>query len=95
MTDWISFLLVGSENYSSHNYLAGFLVLATTKAYFSLFNIAAIILRPDKYNDTVELLVIASVLLYFKVYWHDQEMTIFNFFKENYSRVQDYTLKEY
>ena len=48
--DWISFLLVRSRNYSSHNLQFGFLVLAATIAYFSLFKIAAIILRPDEYN---------------------------------------------
>ena len=50
--DWLSFLLVGSENYSSHNSLFGFLVLAATIANCSLFNIATIILRPDKYDSS-------------------------------------------
>ena len=35
----------------SHNLQFGFLVLAATIAYWSLFNIATIILRPDKYNN--------------------------------------------
>ena len=47
---WISFLLVGSGNYSSHNLKFGFLVLGLTIAYSLLFNIATIILRPNKYN---------------------------------------------
>ena len=50
--DWISFLLVGSRNYSSNNLQFGFLVLAPTIAYCSLFNIGAIILRTDTYNNS-------------------------------------------
>ena len=35
-----------------HNLLFGSLVLAPTITYYSLFNIGAIILRPDIYNNT-------------------------------------------
>ena len=50
---WIRFLLVGSRYHSSHNLQFGFLVLAPTIAYCSLFNIEAIILRPDIYNNFI------------------------------------------
>ena len=105
--DWISFLLVGSRYYSSHHLKFGFLVLAATIAYCSLFgnitlngtlptvspypfvpkqlntsayyyiyselrlrlgvfarklfNIAAIILRPDKYNIVIELIIFSFI----------------------------------